>query len=217
MNIIETDTALLLAINDLHTPFLDRIMWDASCKLTWLPLYAILIAAIILRYRSYFIQFNTQTKRKEKKTILRIPFWIFILVGFGIAVGLSDFVSSGILKPIVCRLRPTHDPYIGNLIHIVNDYRGGEYGFPSSHAANTFAVATLFALVFRIGKKVNHPILWNIGITLLFLWASLNCYSRMYLGVHYPLDIICGALLGSIFATLTFFLLNLLATRIAHD
>ena len=134
----------------------------------------LLVGLIAWKYRSW-------------KTVL------VILVGFGIAVGLSDFVCSGVIKPIVCRLRPTHEPALDPL-HLVNGYTGGRYGFCSSHAANTMAVGLLFSLLYRN----------KIATAGLMTWVAMNCYSRMYLGVHYPSDIIVGLLIGALWAVLVF-------------
>jgi undecaprenyl-diphosphatase len=99
---------------------------------------------------------------------------------------------------LVERLRPSHDPVIGNQIHIVNNYRGGLYGFISSHAANTFAIAVFLALLFK--RKV-----FTISI---IIWASIVSFSRIYLGVHYPGDVLCGAILGTGLGFLIIFVLN---------
>jgi undecaprenyl-diphosphatase len=89
---------------------------------------------------------------------------------------------------MVERPRPSHNPEMAGLVHIVNDYRGGQFGFVSSHAANFFGVATFLSSQFKNYK-------WSF---VLLGWAALISYSRIYLGVHYPLDIICGAVLGAV-------------------
>jgi undecaprenyl-diphosphatase len=86
----------------------------------------------------------------------------------------------------VARLRPTHNPEIADLIHVVNGYRGGLYGFVSSHSANAFAFVTFLSLFFRS----------RICTIVFVIWAVLMAYSRVYLGVHYVGDIVCGAILG---------------------
>ena len=153
-------------------------MWTVSRARTWLPLYALLIGLILWKYRNW-------------KAVL------LIIIGFGVAVGLSDFICSGIFKPLVCRLRPTHEPALDPL-HLVHHYIGDPYGFCSSHAANTMACATLFSLLYR------H----KIATALLMLWVALNCYSRMYLGAHYPTDIMAGLAVGALLAGLVYWALS---------
>lgn len=172
------DIDILLWINGHYTAWLDTIMWYISKPITWLPLYALLIAFIALRCRN-------------RKAVL------LILLGFIVAVGLSDFTCSGVLKPLVCRLRPTHEPGLDPL-HLVNGYTGGLYGFCSSHAANTMAVALLFSLLYRN----------KTATACLMVWVALNCYSRMYVGAHYPTDIICGLAVGALWALLVYWVLS---------
>jgi undecaprenyl-diphosphatase len=111
-----------------------------------------------------------------------------------LAVGAADFISSGILKDLIARPRPTRVPELEGVLHLVNGYRSGQYGFVSSHAANTMACALLFSLIWR--KKIT-----TVGM---MLWVAANCYSRMYLGVHYPTDILGGLIVGSLVAVVAF-------------
>lgn len=172
---MNVDTYILLWINGHHADWLDQVMWIISQSSTWIPLYALLVGLIVHRYRSW-------------KQVL------IILLAFAVAVGLSDFIASGILKPLVARPRPTHNPAIAQMLHLVNGYTGGIYGFCSSHAANTMACATLFALLYRN----------KYATAALMIWVALNCYSRIYLGVHYPTDIIVGLGIGTIMALVVF-------------
>lgn len=178
------DTYILLWINGHHTAWLDQLMWWVSQSVTWIPLYIVLVGLIIYRYRSWKIV-------------------MAILLAFALAVGLSDFISSGILKPLVERLRPTHEPSLAPFLHIVNGYKGGMYGFCSSHAANTLACALLFMFVYK--NKITTSIL--------IVWVAINSYSRIYLGVHYPTDIMAGWIIGCATAVLAYALLGFLQKR----
>ena len=122
-------------------------------------------------------------KKGWKQTVL-------VVLAIALTILIADQVSSSIIKPLVARARPSHNDDLNATIHIVNGYRGGPFGFVSSHAANCFGVATLVALMFK--NRV-------FTITLM-AWSTLMCYSRIYLGVHYPGDIACGAVLGVITA-----------------
>ena len=180
--ILHIDTEILLAINGWHTPWADRVMWIISDKITWIPLYLLLIGLLVWRYR--------QPSNNTTKWLQKVPACVVMIVMIVMAVGLADFIASGILKDLVARPRPSRVPELEGVLHIVNGYRSGQYGFVSSHAANTMACGLLFALIWR--KKIA-----TIG---LMLWVAMNCYSRMYLGVHYPLDIIGGLVVGALVA-----------------
>ena len=190
--LIHIDQQWLLAINGWHSEWADILMWYISKSTTWLPLYALLVGLIV--YRFGILSPSLCREGRGGSWRVRLLRVLIILAGFAVAVGVSDFVSSGIIKPWVCRLRPTHEPALAGMLHLVNGYTGGLYGFVSSHAANTMACALLFALLYR-NKYAT------VG---LMLWVVLNCYSRMYLGVHYPADIIGGLAIGALMATLTY-------------
>jgi len=163
-DLIEFDHELLLKINSWHSTFFDNWMWYYSQKWTWIGLYVLLIVYLIYRYRH-----NS----------------VWILIAIAATIGLADWGSHE-LKHLFMRPRPTHNATLSELIYIVNDYRGGAYGFPSSHACNSFALTTIISLVSRD----------KILTTTLILWSTINAYSRMYLGVHYPADIATGTILG---------------------
>ncbi|MGN0236207.1 MAG: phosphatase PAP2 family protein [Paludibacteraceae bacterium] len=206
--LIALDQQWLLAVNGWHAAWADVLMWYVSKSTTWLPLYALLVGLVVYRFGIQWYQSTQNTPiisntpaLSWKSAVLRV---LIVLAGFAVAVGLSDFVSSGIIKPWVCRLRPTHDPALAGMVHLVNGYTGGMYGFVSSHAANTMACALLFSLLY--GNKYA-----TAG---LMLWVALNCYSRMYLGVHYPLDIIGGLLVGALLAGLAYALVHRLLAHV---
>lgn len=121
---------------------------------------------------------------------------------------LSDKISVYFFKEVFMRLRPCHNPVIANLVHIVNNHCGGQFGFVSSHATNTFALAVFVGLLLK--QKVS----WLLPA--LVLWATIVSYSRIYLGVHYPGDVICGALLGTIIAKFVLMMLNFLNKKIGN-
>lgn len=167
--LIIIDTNLFLWLNSYHSPFWDKLMWHISGKLEWLPFYLFVAVYIVYRYR-----------------------WrsIAIFIAIGIVITLADQLSVLAFKETIRRLRPTHNPDIGHLVHTVNEYRGGQFGFISNHAANSFALAGFLSLLFQ--KRY-------ISLSL-FFWAGLVSYSRIYLGVHYPADILGGAIFGSLIA-----------------
>ena len=180
--LLEIDTQCLLAINGWHAPWADNVMWVISAKATWIPLYLLLIGLLVWRYR--------KPASRSMKWLQKVPVCVVLIVVIAAAIGLADFIASGILKEWVARPRPTRVPELEGLLHLVNGYRSGRFGFVSSHAANTMACALLFSLIWR--NKIA-----TIG---LMLWVAMNCYSRMYLGVHYPTDILGGLIVGSLVA-----------------
>ena len=188
--LIHIDTEILLAINGWHAPWADTLMWIISAKATWIPLYVLLIGLLIWRYR--------KPAPTPVKWLQKVPACVVMIVVIALAVGAADFIASGILKDLVARPRPTRVPELEGVLHLVNGYRSGQYGFVSSHAANTMACALLFSLIWRN----------KIATCGLMLWVAANCYSRMYLGVHYPTDILGGLMIGTLTALVGYWVLR---------
>ena len=188
--LIHIDTEILLVINGWHAPWADTLMWIISAKETWIPLYLLLIGLLVWRYR--------QPSTTRVKWMQKVPACVLMIIVIGLAVGAADFIASGILKDWVARPRPSRVPELEGVLHLVNGYKSGRYGFVSSHAANTMACGLLFSLIWC--KKIT-----TCG---LMLWVAANCYSRMYLGVHYPLDILGGLIVGALVAWAAFVMLK---------
>lgn len=167
--LIELDKQLLLALNGSHSLFVDGLAHVLTTAATWIPLYISLFYLVI----------------KNNENVQQI---MLVVAGAALCAVLAGTVDDMLVKPNVARFRPTHDPEIGYLVDVVNGYRGGPYGFFSAHAANTFSLAIYFCLVVRS----------RLLSVCLVTWSLVNCWTRVYLGVHYPGDILCGLLWGAV-------------------
>ena len=170
-SLLQLDSDIFLAINGFNSNWLDGFMWLFSGKLVWVPMYLV-IAAVL---------FKTWGWRRA----------LCLLVAIGLIITVSDQMCGHWVRNTIMRLRPSNpDNPISPLVHIVNGYRGGPYGFPSCHAANSFGLAVFISLLFS-----------RRWLTVAMLsWAIVTAWSRVVLGVHYPGDLIVGAMVGSLVA-----------------
>lgn len=173
----EIDRSIVVAVNSWNTPFLDELMWWVSGKITWIPLYIFLL----------FLGF------KHFDRITFVKFIIFVVA----AVAITDLVSVHLFKNVFLRYRPSHHLELMDRLHFYEtepgeSYKGGTYGFVSSHAANFFAITTACLLAFRGHYAYLRWLLPSVGI--------LVCFSRIYLGVHYLSDVLAGAAIGAFVA-----------------
>lgn len=183
-SILEMDRQLLLAANRAHSPALDAFMVFASNRTVWFPAYVVLIIWLIFHFR--------------RRGVLLLPL-IFA------AVSLADSITSRVFKPYFARPRPCHDALVAPLLRLP-DGCGGQFGFLSSHAANSVALAAFVWTVLPKGRFI-----WlKVGVS---LWAALLSYSRLYLGAHYPTDVLGGAAVGALLGWGGAVLYNRLAPR----
>lgn len=168
------DAYLTLLINGSDSAYVDAIAMLATKVWVWIPLYCVILLAVLRNF-------------DRRRAMIIIAALIFTVV-------ICDQVASSIFKPLVCRLRPSHDPELAGLIDIVDGYKGGRYGFFSSHAANTMGITTLLGLLLR----------QRVTIFALAFWSLLNCWTRVYLGLHFVGDITVGLIFGAIVGYLVY-------------
>lgn len=172
--LVELDRQFFLAINSANSQFFDIVFWYVSQWYLWIPLYVF----VVVMFR----------KRLNDK-------WLWAIAFVAISVGLSDFLSTQLFKENFHRLRPCHNENLKHIVHTVNSYCGGKYGFVSSHSANFFSLAVFSSLIIRK----------SYFVVISFAAAILVAYSRIYLGVHYPADVIVGGAFGATCAILVFY------------
>lgn len=166
------DERLFLYLNSLHNPFFDNVMWLFSDKFFWIPLYAWFLWLLYKKFPT--------------------KYWT-VLIAVGLMILFTDQFCN-LSKHTFMRLRPTHESHLEGIVHTVNNYKGGLYSFYSGHSSNAFAVALFIIITLSAKRRYIIPI--ALG------YAVLTAYSRIYLGVHYPGDILVGAITGSILGTL---------------
>lgn len=164
--LLSIDQEIFLILNKLHVDWLDPVIFIATKTVTWIPFYLFLLYLVIKEY-------------KVKS--------LFVLLFVGVSILMTDRTTSGVMKPYFKRYRPSQEPTLAGKVHHVYGYTSGTYGFASSHAANSFGIAMFIWLALR---KRYTKMGW------LFLWAFFFSYTRIYLGVHYPGDILVGAIIG---------------------
>lgn len=182
------DTQALLAINGWRSAWADGFMYAFSGKLIWIPLYLSILYIVIRNFH-----------------------WK-VAVGCVVAIALTilfaDQVGASVIRPYFERMRPSNlNNPISEFVQIVNGKRGGRYGFPSCHAANTFGLAFFLLFLFRN----------RLLSCFMILWAIVTCWSRAYLGVHYPGDLLAGMVLGLVGATLSYLLFRFYVNKIQGE
>lgn len=165
---ISWDHELFLTLNGWHSSTSDAVWAFITHRLTWIPLYLGLIVWLLWK----------------------VPKGWVVLLYFLVCVGAADRFTSGFMKPTFARWRPCHDPVLQSQVHVVGSC-GGKYGFASSHAANTFALAMAFSLAFPALIRVRRAF---------WAWAFVVSMSRIFVGAHFPADIFIGALVGVLFS-----------------
>ena len=185
--LVDIDKQVMHAIDGSNSLYMDGVMKVYTSAGVWIPVAIVLLLVVL----------KNNTPRGAILSVLAVALTIVA----------TDQVSSHLIKPLVARLRPSHDPTFMHLIDTFNGYRSGSYSFTSSHACNSFGIFAIVSLIIR-----------NRALSLsLFLWAVLNSFSRIYLGVHFPGDILCGALVGGALGTIIYCLYNFIRKRIEYS
>ncbi len=172
---IQLDQQILHFFNGSDNLLLDQIVLVLTSGFTWVLFYLVLLYVVI----------------KNSQTMTQV---MVVVGGALLCIFFADGMADGIVKPLMARWRPTNDPFIKYTVDTVNQLRESDYGFFSAHAANTMSLAVFFSLLMR-----------SIRLTVgLGAWSLLNCWTRLYLGVHYPSDILVGMIWGAVSGTLAY-------------
>jgi undecaprenyl-diphosphatase len=185
--LVDIDKQLLLTLNGSDSLYMDGVMKVYTSTVVWIP-----VALVLL-----FIVLKNNTPRTS----------LLVVLAVALTVIATDQMSSHLIKPLVGRLRPCQDPAIMHLVDTVNGYCSGGYSFTSSHACNSFGLFVIISLIIR-----------NRLLSLsLLVWATINSFSRIYLGVHYPGDILCGALVGSAIGVVMYLIYSYVHRKIEYS
>lgn len=195
------DTVLFRAINNTRSSWADMLL--AFCGSHFFVTVIVVLAGIYVMYKNNWKHF-----------------YIYILA-IGLCFLIADRISVLCFKDTVCRLRPSHALQdVFNIkfshFHYIYGNKGGMYGFVSSHAANVFSIITALSLIV-LSKNKKHKQQDLIFMSLMVLWGLIICYSRIYCGYHYPLDVLCGSLLGIVLGFIVFVLYKLVLKKFYHE
>lgn len=182
------DFQVLQWFNGSNNVILDQLALVLTSGFTWIPLYVVLFIVVM----------------RNNETMMQIG----LVVGAALlCILFADGFSDGIIKPLAERWRPSNDPLVKYSVQVVDNLRMKDYSFCSAHAANTMSIAVFFSLLVRSRM---------LTITMV-VWSLVNCWTRLYLGVHYPLDIATGLLLGSVVGFLVYLLYHRMYRRISPE
>jgi undecaprenyl-diphosphatase len=164
----EWDRSLFVSLNGAHHPYWDYFAGIFTSKETWIIMYASILYVLC--------------KNLEWRMV------VLTAIAFALVIVAADQLCSSVLRPYLARPRPSHQPGIMEAVHLINGRRGGAFGFPSAHAANTAALTTFIILFFKRRRLFAFFLFWTLA----------TCYTRIYAGVHYPGDLLAGLVTGTV-------------------